>query len=95
MEIVFTKQAVKDFEKVKSYPVLLKKVRALLELIEINPFLHIQEESMCSIDWFTKFMKKRKLLKLFVCGHIMNSVITVIFAVGTLNFEICDEKTNF
>jgi Txe/YoeB family toxin of toxin-antitoxin system len=39
MEIVFTKQAVKDFEKVKSYPVLLKKVRALLELIEINPFL--------------------------------------------------------
>lgn len=50
---------------------------------------------MCSIDWFTKFMKKRKLLKLFVCGHIMNSVITVIFAVGTLNFEICDEKTNF
>lgn len=38
MEIVFTKQAVKDFEKVKSNPVLLKKVRALLELIEINPF---------------------------------------------------------
>lgn len=38
MEIVFTKQAIKDFEKVKSNPVLLKKVRALLELIEINPF---------------------------------------------------------
>lgn len=38
MEIVFTKQAVKDFEKVKSNPVLLKKVRAFLELIENNPF---------------------------------------------------------
>ncbi len=38
MEIVFTKQAIKDFEKIKAYPVLLKKVRALLELIEINPF---------------------------------------------------------
>ncbi len=38
MEIVFTKQAIKDFEKIKANPVLLKKVRALLELIESNPF---------------------------------------------------------
>ena len=38
MEIVFTKQAIKDFDKVKANPVLLKKVRALLSLIEINPF---------------------------------------------------------
>ena len=38
MEIVFTKQAAKDFEKIKSNPVLLKKVRSLLELIEENPF---------------------------------------------------------
>lgn len=38
MEIVFTKQAVKDFEKIKANPVLLKKVRALLTLIEANPF---------------------------------------------------------
>lgn len=38
MEIVFTKQAVKDFEEIKAKPVLLKKVRALLTLIEANPF---------------------------------------------------------
>ena len=38
MEIVFTKQAAKDFEKIKSNPMLLKKVRSLLELIEENPF---------------------------------------------------------
>ena len=38
MEIVFTNQAVKDFEKIKQYPVLLKKVQNLLDLIENNPF---------------------------------------------------------
>lgn len=38
MEIVFTHQAVKDFEKIKQNPVLLKKVVALLNLIEGNPF---------------------------------------------------------
>ena len=38
MEIVFTKQAVKDFEKIKQNPILLKKVIALLNLIEDNPF---------------------------------------------------------
>ena len=38
MEIVFTHQASKDFEKIKQNPNLYKKVVALLELIEINPF---------------------------------------------------------
>lgn len=38
MEIVFTHQAVKDFEKIKQNPILLKKVVALLNLIEENPF---------------------------------------------------------
>ena len=38
MEIVFTKQAAKDFEKIKQNPNLLKKVVALLNLIEDNPF---------------------------------------------------------
>lgn len=38
MEIVFTKQAVKDFEKIKVNPSLLKKVKELLLLIEDNPF---------------------------------------------------------
>ena len=38
MEIVFTKQAIKDFEKVKENPTLLKKVRALLELLENDPY---------------------------------------------------------
>jgi toxin YoeB len=38
MEIVFTGQAEKDFEKIKRNPILLKKVIALLDLIEFNPF---------------------------------------------------------
>ena len=38
MEIVFTKQAVKDFENINQNPILLKKVIALLNLIEDNPF---------------------------------------------------------
>jgi Txe/YoeB family toxin of toxin-antitoxin system len=38
MEIIFTKQAAKDFDKIKVNPILLKKVRSLLELIDINPF---------------------------------------------------------
>ena len=38
MEIVFTHQASKDFEKIKQNPNLYKKVVALLELIEINSF---------------------------------------------------------
>ena len=38
MEIVFTGQAEKDFERIKRSPILLKKVIALLDLIEINPF---------------------------------------------------------
>ena len=38
MEIVFTKQAIKDFEKVKQNPTILKKVVALLELLESNPY---------------------------------------------------------
>ena len=38
MEIVFTKQAIKDFEKVKQNPTLYKKVVALLELLESNPY---------------------------------------------------------
>lgn len=38
MEVVFTKQAVKDFKNIKENPVLAKKVTALLDLIEENPF---------------------------------------------------------
>lgn len=38
MEIVFTKQAIKDFERVKQNPTLYKKVIALLKLLEVNPY---------------------------------------------------------
>lgn len=38
MEIAFSKQAVKDFEKIKQFPSLEKKVKALLDLISENPF---------------------------------------------------------
>ena len=37
MEIVFTKQAIKDFEKIKQNQTLYKKVIMLLELISLNP----------------------------------------------------------
>ena len=38
MEIVFTKQAIKDYEKLKQYPKLVEKVKALTELLSRNPF---------------------------------------------------------
>ena len=38
MEIVFTKQAIKDFEKIKQNSTFHKKVIALLELLEVNPY---------------------------------------------------------
>ena len=51
MEIVFTQQAAKDFEKIKSNPVLFKKVRSLLELIEGNPFTNPPSyEKLVGID---------------------------------------------
>ena len=37
MEIVFTKQAIKDFEKIKQNQTLYKKVVMLLDLIKENP----------------------------------------------------------
>ncbi len=38
MEIVWTKQSYKDYEKLRQYPVLVSKVQALVELISNNPF---------------------------------------------------------
>ena len=38
MEIVWTKQSYKDYEKLKQYPVLLEKVQALVELLKEKPF---------------------------------------------------------
>ena len=38
MEIVWTKQSYKDYEKLKQYPILLEKVQALVELLKENPF---------------------------------------------------------
>ena len=38
MEIVFTKQAIKDYEKLKQYSKLVEKVKALTELLSRNPF---------------------------------------------------------
>ena len=38
MEIVFSKQAIKDYEKLKQYPKLVEKVIALTELLTRNPF---------------------------------------------------------
>ena len=38
MEIVYTKQSYKDYEKLKQFPKLVDKVKALIELLSRNPF---------------------------------------------------------
>ena len=38
MEIVYSKQSIKDFEKLKQYPSLVGKVKSLIALLEQNPF---------------------------------------------------------
>ena len=38
MEIVFSKQSYKDYEKLKQYPNLVEKVKSLIELLEDNPY---------------------------------------------------------
>ena len=38
MEVVFTKQSYKDYEKLKQFPSLVKKVQSLVALLEDNPF---------------------------------------------------------
>ena len=38
MEIVYSKQSFKDFEKIKQYPALLEKVKSLVDLLSRNPF---------------------------------------------------------
>ena len=38
MEVVFSKQAYSDYEKLKQYPILVEKVKSLVELLKINPF---------------------------------------------------------
>ena len=38
MEIVYSKQSFKDYEKLKQFPALVEKVKALIELLSRNPF---------------------------------------------------------
>lgn len=38
MEIVFTKQSYKDYEKLSQYHALIEKVKALIKLLEDNPY---------------------------------------------------------
>ena len=38
MEIVYTKQSYKDFEKLSQYPALVEKVKSLIELLKDNPY---------------------------------------------------------
>ena len=38
MEIVYSKQSFKDYEKLKQYPALIEKVKSLVELLKDNPF---------------------------------------------------------
>ena len=38
MEIVYSKQSFEDYEKLKQYPKLVDKVKALVELLTNNPF---------------------------------------------------------
>ena len=38
MEIVYSKQSFKDYEKLKEHPSLLKKVQSLVEILQNNPY---------------------------------------------------------
>lgn len=38
MEVAFSKQSKKDYEKLKQYPILVKKVQSLIELLQDDPF---------------------------------------------------------
>ena len=38
MEIVYSKQSFKDYEKLKQFPSLVEKTKALIKLIEDNPY---------------------------------------------------------
>lgn len=38
MEIKFSKQSYKDYEKLKQFPTLVEKVKALVELLKTNPY---------------------------------------------------------
>lgn len=38
MEVVFSKQSYKDYERLKQFPTLIKKVKSLIELIADNPY---------------------------------------------------------
>lgn len=38
MEVVFTKESHRDYEKLKQYPALVEKVKSLVELLEQNPY---------------------------------------------------------
>lgn len=40
MEIIITKQALNDFEKIKKIPSLFNRVQNLLDLIQQNPFIN-------------------------------------------------------
>ena len=90
MEIVFTKQAIKDFEKIKQNPTLHKKVIALLELIEENPYTNPPSyEKLIGIN--NTYSRRiniqhrlvyqvydiEKVVKIIRMGHIMNKNIEV------------------
>ena len=38
MEVIFSKQSYKDYEKLKQYPSLVEKAKALVELLKDNPY---------------------------------------------------------
>ena len=38
MEIVYSNQSYKDYEKLKQYPKLVEKVKSLVKLLEDNPY---------------------------------------------------------
>lgn len=38
MEIVYSKQSYKDYEKLQHFPILIEKIKSLIELLERNPY---------------------------------------------------------
>lgn len=39
MEVVFSKQSYKDYEKLKQFPTLVEKVKSLVALLKDNPYI--------------------------------------------------------
>lgn len=85
MEVVFSKQSFNDFEKIKQFPSLVKKVKALVKLIAIDPYKTppsyeklLGFKNVCSRRLnvqhrlIYEVREKENTVVVFACGPIIN-----------------------